>query len=82
MGDSDLRKDKMARFYLNRNQQPNGDYEVHRLECGQGAAPNNQVYLGEFLICQDAVIEAKRRFPEYANLINGCYYCCKACHTS
>lgn len=69
-------------YYLNKNQQSNGDYEVHESSCNYLPLQENRVYLGEFYTCNDAVVEAKRRFPTYKNNINGCYYCSKSCHTS
>ena len=72
----------MAIYYLNQNQQDNGDYEVHIINCLHGALPQNQIQLGWFTGCSGAVAEARRRFPDIASLINGCYYCSNACHTS
>ncbi len=65
----------MANYYLNQNQQPSGDYEVHKEGCAHGADPENQIQLGWFVDGVAAVAEAKRRFPAYADEINGCYYC-------
>lgn len=68
-------------YYLNNNSQPSGDFEVHRLDCNQGADSENQLDLG---ICQDgveAVAKAKTRYPKVALHINGCYYCCPESHT-
>ncbi len=69
-------------YYLNKNQQSNGDYEVHESSCQFLPSPENRIYLGSFYTCQEAVNEAKRRFPVQRNNINGCYYCSNACHTS
>lgn len=71
----------MATYYLNQNQQPNGDYEVHTSTCSFLPAPANREYLGDFTHCPQAVGEAKRRHPTW-HRINGCYYCSLACHTS
>lgn len=65
----------MLDYYINRNQQPNGDYEVHRYGCDHGALPANQVYLGKFNNGVEAVAAAKQRFPNEAATINGCAYC-------
>ena len=65
----------MANYYINRNQQPSGDYEVHRSDCTQGAEPENQVSLGWLNNGVEAVRAAKLRFPDHASTINGCYYC-------
>lgn len=72
----------MPKFVLNKNAQQNGDHEVHNATagCSYMPAPANQIDLGIHTTCHDAVAYAKRLYPN--NRINGCYYCCKACHTS
>ena len=70
--------DTMAeRFYVNKNAQSNGDHEVHVLSCSFLPAAENRIYLGEFSHCRYAVAEAKKTYRES----NGCYFCCKECHT-
>jgi len=72
----------MARFILNSNQQPNGDNEVHNATTGCNWMPEsqNQINLGEYPNCHGAVAAAK---AAYGNArINGCAYCCPACHTT
>lgn len=72
----------MSRFIVNRNAQPNGDHEVHNatLGCGHMPLPANQIDLGEHASCAGAVSQARRTWAN--NRINGCYYCCNACHTT
>lgn len=72
----------MPQFIVNQNAQANGDHEVHNKTTGCNYMPNleNQIDLGYHNDCHGAVAEAKRRWPN--NRINGCYYCCNACHTS
>lgn len=72
----------MSKFIVNQQQQANGDHEVHNLTAGCNYMPlvQNQVALGEHANCHGAVALAKRTWPQ--NRINGCYYCCNACHTS
>jgi hypothetical protein len=65
-------------YYVNKNEQRNGDHEVHADGCSWMPNPENKQNLGEFSNCQDAVKEAKKTFPQS----NGCKYCCTACHTS
>ena len=67
----------MARYYVNKNSQSNGDHEVHMTGCSWMPKTENRIYLGEFASCSPAVKEAKR----YYTKVNGCYYCCSACHT-
>jgi len=67
----------MDKYYVNSNSQANGDHEVHKTGCLYMPEIENRIYLGEFTTCRDAVIKAKRHYPQS----NGCYYCCRVCHT-
>ena len=67
----------MASYYVNKNQQSNGDHEVHTAGCSWLPLAANRIYLGEFAGCASAVAEAKKHYSQ----VNGCYYCCEACHT-
>lgn len=67
----------MARYYVNKNAQSNGDHEVHKSGCSFMPAPENRIYLGDFESCFPAVRKAKDHYDQ----VNGCYYCSKACHT-
>lgn len=69
----------MANYRLNLNQQPNGDYEVHKDDCSYYPRQNYDE-LGSFSSCGPAVAEAKRKHAY--KRINGCYWCSNACHTS
>lgn len=68
----------MARYYVNKNAQANGDHEVHTLACDRLPDEKNRIYLGDFRECHEAVKEAKKYFYQ----VNGCYWCSRACHTS
>lgn len=72
----------MPRYIINKNAQPNGDYEVHNATtgCTHMPLPENQIELGNHLSCTGAVQFAKEKLP--SNRINGCYFCCNNCHTS
>lgn len=73
----------MPYFYINRNRQPSGDFEVHQDRvCPHPAALENRIALGNFLSCHDAVRKAKTDYPNDAKDINGCFYCAKSCHTT
>ena len=63
---------------MNTNSQANGDNEVHKEGCSHMPNSENQKYLGEFTKCQDAVAAAKQIDSD----ADGCFYCCKECHTS
>lgn len=70
----------MTAYIVNSNAQPNGDHEVHDASSTRGCLPaaSNQVSLGNYSSCSDAVAEANRRGYRPAN---GCYYCANDCHT-
>ena len=72
----------MQHFVINQNAQSNGDHEVHNVSTGCAHMPKaeNQIDLGYHASCREAVAHAKQKWP--GNRINGCYYCCNACHTS
>jgi len=71
----------MPKFYINKNQQPSGDYEVHQEGiCSHAPEIKNRIPLGEFSHCKYAVQEAKKKFPKEAHQIDGCYYCINECH--
>lgn len=72
----------MPNFIVNKNAQPNGDHEVHNSTAGCTKMPlqQNQIQLGAHTSCVGAVLTAKS-LRTYAR-VNGCYYCCNACHTS
>ena len=67
----------MARYYVNKNAQANGDHEVHTTGCPYLPNPENRIYLGDFSSCAPAVREAKKHYPQS----NGCYWCSRECHT-
>ncbi len=71
----------MQKFIFNKNAQPNGDREVHNASTGCSYMPllQNQLDLGYHASCHGAVAHAK---TYYLGRINGCFYCCRACHTS
>ncbi len=67
-------------YCVNKNKQPNGDHEVHNVTGGCNNLPNpeNRKNLGCHVNCQNAVREGKKHYTQ----VNGCYYCCRECHTS
>lgn len=68
----------MAKYYVNKNAQDNGDHEVHKAGCSYMPLEHNRKYLGEFITCRSAVTEAKKTYTQS----NGCYYCSNTCHAS
>ncbi len=69
----------MANYCVNKNAQSTGEHEVHNTDasCSYCPDPNNRVNLGNHSDCHSAVTAAKAHYPN----VDGCYYCCKPCHT-
>lgn len=65
----------MDKYYVNNNPQPTGEHEVHQEGCDH--FPGDYKYLGEYIKCQQAVEKAKSIYPNS----DGCYWCCRECHT-
>lgn len=68
----------MAKYYVNKNAQDNGDHEVHKETCKRLPDKENRLYLGDFASCRGAVQEAKKHYAK----ADGCFYCSPECHTS
>ncbi|MGV7106424.1 hypothetical protein [Flavobacterium sp. U410] len=66
------------KYYVNKNQQSNGDHEVHTQNCIYLPSESNRKYLGEFSNCKEAVKESKKTYAQS----NGCKTCSNECHTS
>ena len=66
----------MPFYYVNKNEQPTGEHEVHKEECFRMPELKNSIYLGYFLNANDAVQEARK----YFNKVDGCYYCSNEAH--
>jgi hypothetical protein len=67
----------MARYYVNKNAQANGDHEVHTTGCSFMPKPENRIYLGDCDSCHPAVLEAKKHSAQS----NGCAFCSSAYYT-
>lgn len=69
----------MTNYIYNRNTDNKGNHEVHTLSCSELPHPINRVNIGNFTSCKEAIthIKASSRKTNF----DGCYYCCKECHT-
>lgn len=65
------------RYYVNLNEQPNGDHEVHEAPCSRLPLPENRLFVGDFSRCAPAVAAAK----QYFTTANGCAHCSPGCNT-
>ncbi|VEG96562.1 Uncharacterised protein [Aeromonas encheleia] len=68
----------LQHYYVNNKAQPNGDHEVHVSSCTYLAQATNVSSLGHHDNCASAVRQAKLSHTKS----NGCYHCCRTCHTS
>ncbi len=68
----------MPYYLVNRNAQPTGEHEVHENTCGHLPDVPNRANLGSYTNCREAIAAARAK--GYAN-VDGCFYCCNACHT-
>ena len=66
----------MPFYYVNINEQPTGEHEVHRDTCTHLPEPKNRIDLGYCSNCREAIEKAK----EYYNRVDGCKYCSGDCH--
>lgn len=68
----------MPNYFVNMNEQANGDHEVHTDGCSFPPDFANRLQLGWHSTCKEAVAEAKKTYRQS----NGCYWCCRECHSS
>ncbi len=66
------------KYYVHTIRDERGDHEVHTEQCAWLPKAENREYLGVFANCHSAVLTAKVRGYH----ANGCYHCCRECHTS
>ena len=67
----------MEHYYVNKIAQITGEHEVHKQGCTYLPSIDNRIYLSQFSSCAEAVREARKHYTK----VDGCYYCCKPCHT-
>lgn len=71
----------MHTYFLNMNEQPNGDHEIHKSSCfyyNFYKEGNNYVYLGIFLSDSAALAYTMNKYPYL--LVDGCIHCCPIIH--
>lgn len=66
----------MSNYYVCKIPNENGKHEVHKESCPDIPNKEDLILIGIFQICSDAMVEARKIYPE----VNGCYYCCFPCH--
>jgi len=69
----------MPYYCVNTEAQANGDHEVHDTSaCNNLPSIWNRKDLGYHSSCVGAVREAKKTYWK----ANGCWHCCRSCHTT
>lgn len=64
-------------YYVNPTAQSTGEHEVHEGGCYWLAKVYYPVLLGSFANCHEAFAAARSRGYK----ADGCYYCCRECHS-
>lgn len=57
----------MTHYFVDNSTQPDGVHEVHAVGCKRMAI--DKQYLGDFLSCEQAVIEARKQFWQIASCV-------------
>jgi hypothetical protein len=55
----------MTHYFVDNREQPDGAHEVHAVGCKRMAS--DKQYLGDFLSCEQAVLEARKAFWQTAS---------------
>ena len=75
---------EIGHYILNPQQQGKEggkNYELHNADtCSHLPNEMHSLTLGHFNNCELAPEEAKRRVSKWADLIDGCAWCCSKCH--
>lgn len=69
----------MPRYFANKNTDDKGNHEVHTTGCPHPPAERNRVPLGNHASCGSATAAAR---IIYGGAVDGCKWCCPACHRS
>ncbi len=63
-------------YYVHKQEQDNGDHEVHVADCSHLPLLDNRIYLGDFATCTEGIKVAGR----YYDQVDGCKFCLPDCH--
>lgn len=70
----------MPNYICNKNADDKGRHEIHTDSCTHLPLPKNQLSIGFFSNCQEAINHMVRANPNGNFNFDGCYYCCYPCH--
>ena len=66
-------------YYFNDHVDVHGNHEVHTGDCKYLPSSSNRTLIGYYSSCADAIAVALVEHPNYS--FDGCFYCCRECHT-
>ena len=66
-----MRSSELYNYYVTRKRRGGGYYKVHRSGCNWLAMASDPVSLGDFIDCQSALKQAKKRF----SYVEACSFC-------
>ena len=66
-------------YYYNKNLDNKGNHEVHTKDCSHLPNYDNRVMIGYESDCKSAIDRAKSETGRQN--FDGCYWCCRECHT-
>ena len=67
----------MDYYHVNDSPQLTGEHEVHKESCVWVPDMSGRTYLGYFDHCVPALEAAREIYP----VVDGCFWCCRDCHT-
>ena len=67
----------LKKYYISKNARSNGDHEIHAELCMFLPQVDNRQFLGKFISCTDAMVEAKKHYFS----ANACKRCSENCRT-
>jgi hypothetical protein len=64
----------MNKYYLENDENTNGEHEIHMISCNYKSKIDNLIFIGLFTECKYALLEAQEIFKR----VNGCSFCCNS----
>jgi hypothetical protein len=77
----------MPKYILNSNQQDSASGKNNELHdetpdaCNRLPKQSNKLDVGHYSNCHEAMAAARAKYPSMSSTIDGCFWCCPACHT-
>ncbi|MBO0439585.1 hypothetical protein [Candidatus Enterococcus ikei] len=71
----------MPNYICNKHADDKGRHEIHDLNCSYLPLPENRVSVGTFSNCREAIRHMEQANQGKGFNFDGCYWCCRECHT-